>query len=74
MEVSDTTLYSDTTTKRDLYARAGVPEYWVINLNARRVMIYRSVSEGIYTQISIVGENETVTLEGHSLAVARLLP
>jgi len=74
IEVSDTTIYSDTTTKRDLYARAGVPEYWVIDLNARRVMVYRAVSEGIYTQLSLVGENESVTLEGHSIAVARLLP
>jgi Uma2 family endonuclease len=74
IEVSDTTLYSDTTGKRDLYARAGVPEYWVIDLNARRVMVYRSVSEGIYTQVSIAGENESVTLEGHSIAAARLLP
>ena len=74
IEVSDTTLYSDTTNKRDIYARAGVPEYWVIDLNARRVMVYRSLSEGIYTQITLVGESESVMLEGHSIAVAQLLP
>ncbi len=28
VEVADTTLKGDLTIKRDLYARAGVPEYW----------------------------------------------
>lgn len=30
VEVADTTLWRDKNTKRRLYARAGVPEYWVL--------------------------------------------
>ena len=32
VEVSDATLAMDRTTKAALYARAGIPEYWIINL------------------------------------------
>ena len=34
IEVSDTTLQSDLTRKAAIYARAGVPEYWVADVNA----------------------------------------
>jgi Uma2 family endonuclease len=74
VEVADTSLVTDTTVKRDLYARPGVPEYWVIDLNGRRVIVHAAVSQGIYTQISSLSENELLTLDGHSIAIASLLP
>lgn len=41
IEVADSTLQYDTTTKAELYATAGVTDYWVIDLNGRRLLIYR---------------------------------
>ena len=41
VEVSDSTLAIDTTTKAELYATAGVPDYWVIDLVNRQVIVYR---------------------------------
>ena len=41
VEVSDGTLFFDTTTKAELYATAGVPEYWVIDLQNRRLLVFR---------------------------------
>ena len=41
VEVSDTTLHTDLTTKAELYATAGVPDYWVIDLNNRRLIVFR---------------------------------
>jgi Uma2 family endonuclease len=41
VEVSDTTLFFDTTTKAELYATAGVPEYWVLDVNARTLLVLR---------------------------------
>ena len=38
---SDNTLFFDTTTKAELYATAGVPEYWVIDLQNRRLLVFR---------------------------------
>lgn len=37
VEVSDTTLHSDRTLKKQLYARAGIPAYWIVNLGDRQV-------------------------------------
>jgi Uma2 family endonuclease len=49
IEVSDTTLAKDLGFKEELYARAGVPEYWVIDINESRVLCHanpRSAAEG----------------------------
>jgi len=41
VEVADTTLFTDTTTKAQLYAEAGVGEYWVLDLNGRELHVFR---------------------------------
>ena len=41
VEVSDTTLSSDRRRKGSLYARAGIADYWIVNLNARLLEVYR---------------------------------
>jgi Uma2 family endonuclease len=40
VEVSDTTLSTDIGRKAELYAQAGVPEYWVIDLNESRALLH----------------------------------
>lgn len=40
MEVSDTTLAYDSGTKKRVYARAMIPEYWIVNVGARRIEVY----------------------------------
>ena len=37
VEVSDTTLRTDLDFKAGLYARAGIPEYWALDLASRRI-------------------------------------
>lgn len=41
VEVADTSLAIDTTTKAELYATANVPEYWVIDLEHRQLIVFR---------------------------------
>lgn len=41
IDVSETTLGYDRGTKGSLYARAGVADYWVVNLKGRRLEVYR---------------------------------
>lgn len=79
VEVADTTVRHDTTTKRDLYARAGVPEYWVIDLNARRLIVYCGLIEekGQYASVQSYAEDEAVAINcpaRPSISVASLLP
>jgi Uma2 family endonuclease len=42
VEVSDTTLASDRARKGSLYARAGIAEYWIVNLVDRQLEVYRN--------------------------------
>ena len=41
VEVADSSLFLDTTTKAEWYATAGVPEYWVLDVAGRRLLVYR---------------------------------
>jgi len=41
VEVSDTTLFFDLTSKAEAYAEAGLPEYWVIDANAGQLLVFR---------------------------------
>jgi Uma2 family endonuclease len=41
VEVSDTTLTRDTTIKVEMYAAAGIADYWVLDLNHRELLVFR---------------------------------
>jgi Uma2 family endonuclease len=41
VEVSDSRLAYDRTIKASLYAAAGIPEYWIVNLVERQLEIHR---------------------------------
>lgn len=41
VEVSDTTLTYDLTTKAELYATAGIPKYWVLDLDGKQLHVFR---------------------------------
>jgi Uma2 family endonuclease len=41
VEIADFSLALDTGRKADLYAAAGVPDYWVIDLEARELLVFR---------------------------------
>jgi len=43
VEISDTSWRFDLTKKRDLYASAGVVEYWVLDVDANRLTVFRDV-------------------------------
>ena len=42
VEVADSTLDYDTTTKAELYATAGIPDYWVLDVVGRRLLVFRA--------------------------------
>jgi Uma2 family endonuclease len=55
VEIANTTLRTDLTRKRDLYARAGIPEYWVVDLQNRRLEVFRHPDGTTY------GDRHTIT-------------
>ena len=84
VEVSETTLRLDRHQKASLYAWAGVPEYWIVNLSEGVVAVYREPVpmrgrvygygyrvQGVYR----VGEEIVPVMRSdRSVAVADLLP
>ena len=76
VEVADTTLTTDLGRKADLYAAAGVPEYWVVDLNENRVLMHERPSpDGYAGQLDILlGELlVSATIEGLAIASAPLV-
>jgi Uma2 family endonuclease len=60
VEVADSTLNFDLTTKAALYARAGIAEYWVLDVSGRRLIVHRLPQSGKYTAILVYNEQEEV--------------
>lgn len=84
VEVSDTTLFMDTTTKAELYATAGILDYWVLDLTDRRLLVFRDpepLPEGLgatayRTRLSFGPEESVAPLAAPTatVRVADLLP
>ncbi|MEB3231461.1 MAG: Uma2 family endonuclease [Leptolyngbyaceae bacterium] len=53
-QVADTTLAYDLDAKRQLYAQAGIPEYWVIDITKQQLVIFHDLQGGDYvTQLTV---------------------
>jgi Uma2 family endonuclease len=76
VEVSESSLPWDRTDKALLYARAGVADYWVVNLVDRRLEVHRDPSPGGYRNVvSLAAGDEIAPLAAAArIAVSSLLP
>lgn len=63
-EVSDTTLATDLDEKKQLYAELEIPEYWVIDVQGKRVIAFRLQLDGKYQQCA-----DSVALNGLSISL-----
>jgi Uma2 family endonuclease len=48
IEYSNTSLEKDLGIKADIYAAAGIPEYWVVNLKRNVLIVFRDPVDGTY--------------------------
>ena len=60
IEISDTTLAFDRITKAGLYARAGISDYWVLDVANHQLYVHRFPDGGRYTQVEVYNESESV--------------
>ena len=78
VEVADTSAQFDLTVKARLYARAGVPEYWVLDIASRWLVIHRHPVDGEYRQVTRLSEQESISLSGggatSTVVISQLLP
>lgn len=61
IEVADTSLLYDLNAKAALYARAGVPEFWVVDLNGSRVVRHIEPREGRYARVEELRTEDDIT-------------
>ena len=76
IEVADSSLAYDRAIKRALYARHGIPEFWIVNLQANNVEVCRKPAGEAYTDISTIerdGTLEPQALPGAAIPAAVLL-
>jgi len=76
-EVSDTSLNYDLRDKANLYGASGIQEFWVLDLNGRKLYIHRLPSPDGYREVRVFGEDEqvaTLLQPTHRVLVSSLLP
>ncbi|MBI5498260.1 MAG: Uma2 family endonuclease [Deltaproteobacteria bacterium] len=72
--LSPSTEKADRTTKANAYARHGVPKYWLVDAEGRRLERYE-LRDGAFERVSIHADAEVVTtprLPGFGLELARV--
>lgn len=60
VEISDSTLRYDKLRKAPLYARLGVRELWIMDVQARRLLVHRGAAEGAWTEVAEVAAGGSV--------------
>lgn len=60
IEIADASLAFDLTVKASLYARAGVAEYWVLDIIGRRMLVHRQPEAGQYATVRSYSQDESV--------------
>ncbi|MGH7699082.1 MAG: Uma2 family endonuclease [Gemmatimonadales bacterium] len=76
IEVAETTITYDRDVKLPLYARAGIPEAWLVNLPAERIEVHREPRAGTYTRVRSLSRGDALTpvaLPDVTLAVTDIL-
>lgn len=73
--MSTTTLEKDRTVKAPLYAKAGIPFYWIVNLPEMQLEVYSQPAKGKYKlrQIYLLDEKVEISPFGVEVEVAKLI-
>jgi Uma2 family endonuclease len=61
IEVAKTSIKKDQTRKAAAYAEAGIPEYWIADINSKAMIVHRDPSTTGYRSIESFGVDQTVT-------------
>ncbi|NEQ95688.1 MAG: Uma2 family endonuclease [Cyanothece sp. SIO2G6] len=70
IEVADTTLSYDLETKRQLYANAGILEYWVVDVTKRQLWVFRDLRGGDYAEQLTVSDGMIYPIAFPEVAIA----
>jgi len=74
MEIADTSLERDSIRKKRIYAAAGIPYDWLLNLKTRSLEVYSVPQGNEYTRRGVHGPDQTVkvVLDGKTVGAVRV--
>ena len=61
IEVLSSNCSSDSVRKRDLYAAAGIPEYWILDGDADTITQLELGDDGVYQERAVLAAADTLT-------------
>ncbi|MBW4563824.1 MAG: Uma2 family endonuclease [Mojavia pulchra JT2-VF2] len=61
IEVADTSLKYDREVKASIYAKSGILDYWVLDVNGRKLHVYRLPSQEGYQSETIIAEDVQIS-------------
>jgi Uma2 family endonuclease len=68
IEVAHSSLLFDRSEKRDLYARAEIPDYWIVNVEEQTIEVHREPQRGSYCNV----QTFSIGQEVHPLTASKL--
>ena len=74
IEVSDSTLATDRSVKKPLYAAEGIEQYWIVDVNGRQIEVYTDPVREDYARKVVYGEDEAIEIVLDGVNFGRLLP
>ena len=60
IELASSSLAYDIGKKQRAYAKAGIPEYWVVDLAGRQLHVFRKPAAIGYAQVQVLDENDEI--------------
>jgi Uma2 family endonuclease len=75
IEYANSSLEKDSTLKYRIYAKAGIPEYWLVNLKRGELIVFRDPRDGEYASKMTLtaGEITPLAFADVKIAVAALI-
>lgn len=70
IEYANTSLEKDSTLKYRIYAEVGIPEYWLVNLKRRELIVFRDPDEGEYASKITLTQGEIIPLAFADIQIA----
>lgn len=74
IEVSDSTYHYDREVKTSLYAKNSIPEFWIIDVQRRRIEVYLSSDGSEYLRREVLGINDKVSVLSQQIAISEIFP
>lgn len=69
IEIADSSLEYDREVKQAVYAKAGIVEYWLVNLQDHQIEVYHGPFEDQYRYRELVGKNGTLQFRALGLNI-----